>query len=47
LGLFIARRIVVDHGGRIEAAPRDGGGTIFRIRLPACTEYEDEQAVRA
>jgi polar amino acid transport system substrate-binding protein len=47
LGLFIARRIVVDHGGRIEAAPRDGGGTIFRIRLPACAEREDEQAVRA
>jgi signal transduction histidine kinase len=43
LGLFIAGRIVADHGGRIEAAPRDGGGTILTIRLPACAEHVDDQ----
>lgn len=35
LGLFIARQIVTEHGGRIAPAPRDGGGTVFSIHLPA------------
>jgi signal transduction histidine kinase len=35
LGLFIAEAITVAHGGRISARPRDGGGTIFRVELPA------------
>ena len=35
LGLFIARQIMSEHGGRIAPAPRDGGGTVFSIRLPA------------
>jgi signal transduction histidine kinase len=34
LGLFIARAIAEAHGGTINAAPRDGGGTVFRIDLP-------------
>ncbi|HXJ34177.1 MAG TPA: ATP-binding protein [Candidatus Eisenbacteria bacterium] len=34
LGLYIANRIVSDHGGRIEARPREGGGTIFTITFP-------------
>jgi two-component system sensor kinase FixL len=34
LGLAIARRVVEAHGGRIEAATRDGGGTVFRVMLP-------------
>jgi len=34
LGLFIARAIAEAHGGTISAAPRDGGGTVFRIELP-------------
>jgi signal transduction histidine kinase len=34
LGLAIARRVVEAHGGRIEAAARDGGGTVFRVTLP-------------
>jgi polar amino acid transport system substrate-binding protein len=46
LGLFIAGRIVADHGGCIDASPRNGGGTIFRIRLPACAEYGDGEAGR-
>jgi signal transduction histidine kinase len=34
LGLFIAQAITEAHGGTISAAPRDGGGAIFRIELP-------------
>jgi len=34
LGLFISRAITEAHGGRIVAAPRPGGGTVFRIELP-------------
>ncbi|MBM3294416.1 MAG: HAMP domain-containing histidine kinase [Candidatus Aminicenantes bacterium] len=34
LGLPIARRIVRDHGGEIAYAPREGGGSVFTIRLP-------------
>ena len=35
LGLTIARRIVRDQGGDIEFRPRDGGGSIFRLSIPA------------
>lgn len=35
LGLAIARRAIELHGGRIEAAPRDGGGLVVTIELPA------------
>ena len=35
LGLFIARAITEAHGGTISAEPRDGGGALFRIELPA------------
>jgi two-component system sensor histidine kinase CpxA len=34
LGLAIARRAVVAHGGSIEAANRGGGGLEVVIRLP-------------
>jgi len=34
LGLAITRQIVEAHGGTISCAPRDGGGTSFRIALP-------------
>jgi signal transduction histidine kinase len=37
LGLTIARQIVRDHGGDIEYLTRDGGGSIFQIKLPAIT----------
>jgi signal transduction histidine kinase len=37
LGLFIAQAITEAHGGRITAAPRDGGGAVFRIELPRAT----------
>lgn len=35
IGLAIARRIAEAHGGRIEASAREGGGTVFRLTLPA------------
>jgi two-component system nitrogen regulation sensor histidine kinase NtrY len=35
LGLPIARRIVEEHGGTIQALPRAGGGLEVVIRLPA------------
>jgi signal transduction histidine kinase len=34
LGLPIAHRIIRDHGGDIHYYPRDGGGSVFQIRLP-------------
>lgn len=34
LGLAIAARIVDAHSGAIDVAPRDGGGTVFTVRLP-------------
>ncbi len=35
LGLAIAARIVDAHRGTIGVAPRDGGGTVFTVRIPA------------
>ena len=35
LGLAVSRNIVQEHGGRIEASGAEGGGTVFRIVLPA------------
>ncbi len=34
LGLPIALRIIRDHSGDIHYFPRDGGGSVFQIRLP-------------
>ena len=34
LGMAIARRIVLDHGGRIEAGNRPGSGAEIRVLLP-------------
>jgi len=34
LGLAIVRKIVDAHDGRIDVAPRGGGGTVFRVTLP-------------
>jgi len=35
LGLPIARRIVVGHGGTIDMEPRADGGTVVLVSLPA------------
>src|SRR5262249_30275667 len=34
LGLFVTRKLVGDHGGRIEHVAGPGHGTIFRVYLP-------------
>jgi len=34
LGLSLARRIVEDHGGRLEATSELGKGSCFTLRLP-------------
>ena len=35
LGLWIVRRVAELHGGTIDVHDRQGGGTVFRLRLPA------------
>ncbi|GAA0530542.1 hypothetical protein GCM10008941_07410 [Rhizomicrobium palustre] len=35
IGLAISKSIMEAHGGDITAEPRQGGGTLFRLRLPA------------
>jgi signal transduction histidine kinase len=34
LGLTLARNIARDHGGDIEYHKRDGGGSVFTLRMP-------------
>ncbi|MDD5748212.1 MAG: PAS domain S-box protein [Actinomycetota bacterium] len=34
LGLYISREIITAHGGEIWHEPRDGGGSIFRFKIP-------------
>ena len=40
MGLSISRTIIEDHGGRLWASPRPGGGAIFHVTLPA----DDQEA---
>jgi signal transduction histidine kinase len=35
IGLAICRKIVERHGGKIQAMPHEGGGTIFNFTVPA------------
>jgi signal transduction histidine kinase len=38
LGLTIVRSVAEAHDGRVSAYPRDGGGLVVRVELPARTE---------
>jgi two-component system cell cycle sensor histidine kinase/response regulator CckA len=40
LGLFVCRNIVNGFGGDISLADRPGGGSVFRVRLPAATSSD-------
>jgi len=40
VGLSISRTIIEAHGGRIWIEPNPGGGTIFRLTLPAASNEE-------
>jgi two-component system, OmpR family, sensor histidine kinase KdpD len=40
LGLSIARRMAEAQGGAVRYAPRDGGGSVFELRLPAASAPE-------
>lgn len=41
LGLAIVRDTALLHGGTVEAAPREGGGTVFTVRLRLASEGGD------
>ncbi|MFQ5698590.1 MAG: sensor histidine kinase [Myxococcota bacterium] len=43
LGLYISRRIVEQHGGRLEFLAAPGGGTTFRVFLPSRDSDEDSE----
>jgi signal transduction histidine kinase len=47
LGLSISRRLVEEHGGRISAANRPGGGAVFTIVMPAHPFSRDPQGSAA
>ena len=40
LGLSIARRMAEAQGGTVHHEPRDGGGSVFVLRLPAADVAE-------
>jgi signal transduction histidine kinase len=41
LGLAVVKRIVDAHLGEVTARPRDGGGTVFSVRLPGAELREN------
>jgi signal transduction histidine kinase len=44
LGLTVARKIVEEHGGRIEITSVEGAGTLIRVTLPAVAQTDLDSA---
>jgi PAS domain S-box-containing protein len=42
LGLAVVQKIIVQHGGRVEARNRTEGGAAFIVTLPACRSVPEE-----
>ncbi|MCY1073845.1 ATP-binding protein [Archangium lansingense] len=42
VGLYVSREIVRRHGGRISLRPREGGGAVATVRIPADGEPEHD-----
>ncbi|MCC7104622.1 MAG: HAMP domain-containing histidine kinase [Chloroflexi bacterium] len=40
LGLYITRRIVEAHGGRVDLEPTAGGGSRFFVKLPLGVDWQ-------
>jgi signal transduction histidine kinase len=47
LGLFVTRKMVIDHGGTVEFSSQPGEGTVFRVFLPLKEGDEEKAEVRA
>ena len=47
LGLSIARDIARRHGGDVTYAPREGGGSVFALRLPPCAPVTERRGTSA
>jgi signal transduction histidine kinase len=37
LGLFVTQKLVAEHGGAVAYEANPGGGSVFRVRLPAAS----------
>jgi signal transduction histidine kinase len=46
LGLYLARNVIEQMGGRISVKSEVGRGSIFTLRLPVWTKEEGQQSIR-
>src|SRR5581483_11221456 len=46
LGLYIARKVVMDHGGEISVSTSRLGGALFRVRIPTASAQRGAGARR-
>jgi signal transduction histidine kinase len=43
LGLYVTKAIIEAHGGNIQVASREGGGSTFSVILPASQDHQGEK----